>query len=226
MKLSGLQVFWLMFTFETGNVILLTINPVMQNAKQDVWIAYLIASLLGILIVYIATKTALLYPSSTLVEFSKLILGKWLGTVCVIIYFIQWYSVIGNILREFADFTITILLPKTPPWIFYLTVLLLLIYVTYLGGIEGIGRCSEVFGPIIILSVLLMTILSIKDFDVQQFSPRFCRYGNTPHLERSINTNGFLWRVSYDANARFVYERAEKSNEKRSMGDCFKWYYM
>lgn len=60
MKLSALQVFWLMFTFETGNIILLTINPVMKIAKQDVWIAYLIASVLGVLIVYIAVKAALL----------------------------------------------------------------------------------------------------------------------------------------------------------------------
>ncbi|WP_342433191.1 endospore germination permease [Neobacillus sp. FSL H8-0543] len=192
MKLSGLQIFWLMFTFETGNVILLTISPVMQNAKQDVWIAYLIASLLGILIVYVATKTALLHPSCSLVEFSKLILGKWLGTACVIIYFIQWYSVIGNILREFADFTITILLPSTPPWIFYVTVLLLLIYVTYLGGIEGIGRCSEVFGPIIILSVALMTILSIKDFDVNNFLPVFVDTGILPIWNGALTPLAFF----------------------------------
>ncbi|MBO0960476.1 endospore germination permease [Neobacillus sp. MM2021_6] len=177
MKLSGLQIFWLMFTFETGNIILLTIGPVMEDAKQDLWISYMIASFLGVFIVYIATKTALLYPKHSLVQFSRLLLGKWLGTLIVIAYLIQWFSVIGNILREFSDFTITILLPTTPPWALNLTMLLLLIYVTYVGGIEGIGRCSEVFGPIIIISVIMLVVLSIKDFDTQNIMPIFIDSG-------------------------------------------------
>src|SRR6478735_7018923 len=100
MKLSGLQIFWLMFTFETGNMVLLTIGPAMEEANQDVWISYLIADILGVLIVYFATKTALLYPKHTLIQFSKIILGKLLGAVVVLIYLVQWYSVVGNILRQ------------------------------------------------------------------------------------------------------------------------------
>ena len=164
MKLSGLQIFWLMFTFETGNMVLLTIGPVMEEANQDVWISYLIADILGVLIVYGATKTALLYPKHTLIQYSKIILGKLLGTVVVLIYLVQWYSVVGNILRQFADLTITLLLPTTPSWVLYLTMLLLLIYVTYIGGIEGIGRCAEVFGPIIILSVVYANYIIGKRF--------------------------------------------------------------
>ncbi|MCM3570664.1 endospore germination permease [Neobacillus mesonae] len=177
MKLSGLQIFWLIFTFETGNMILLTIGPVMEEAKQDIWIAYLIATILGVLIVYMAAKTALLHPKHTLVQLSKLILGKWLGTIVVLIYLVQWYSVVGNILREFADFSITILLPLTPAWAFFSTILLLLIYVTFIGGIEGIGRCSEVFGPIIILSEIILIILSTKDFEVINLMPIFADTG-------------------------------------------------
>lgn len=177
MKLSGLQIFWLVFSFEAGNMVLLTIGPVMEEANQDVWISYLIADILGVLIVYFATKTALLYPKHTLIQFSKTILGRFLGTVVVLNYLVQWYSVIGNILRQFADMTITLLLPKTPTWILFLTILLLLVYVTFIGGIEGIGRCAEVFGPIIFLSVVPLIILTIKDFQVLNFLPVFVDTG-------------------------------------------------
>lgn len=177
MKLSGLQIFWLMFTFETGNMILLTVSPVIEDAKQDVWIAYLIASLLGVLIVYIASKTALLHPKQTLVQFSKSVFGKWIGTFVVLIYLVQWYSVVGNILREFADFTITILLPLTPPWPLFITMLLLMIYVTFIGGIEGIGRCSEVFGPIILFSVIILVIFSLKDVETINLMPVYIDTG-------------------------------------------------
>ncbi|MFZ7947015.1 MULTISPECIES: GerAB/ArcD/ProY family transporter [Bacillaceae] len=192
MKLSGLQIFWLMFTFETGNIILLTIGPVMEDAKQDIWISYVIASLLGVLIAYAATKAAQLHPNHSLIQFSKLILGKWLGTLIVLVYLFQWFSVIGNILREFADFTITILLPTTPPWALYVTMLLLLIYVTYIGGIEGIGRCSEVFGPIIILSVILLIILSIKDFDTLNLMPVFIDSGIVSIWKGALTPLAFL----------------------------------
>lgn len=173
MKLSGLQIFWLMFVFHAGNMVLLTIGPVIQEAKQDVWISFLIANLLGVLIVYVAAKVALLYPKQTLVQFSKSILGRFLGTLVALSYLVQWYVVIGNILRQFADFTITILLPKTPSWPLFLTMLLLVIYAVYIGGIEGVGRCAEVFGPLILLSIVILVLLSVKDFQVHNFHPIF-----------------------------------------------------
>jgi spore germination protein KB len=177
MKLSGLQIFWLMFTFETGNMVLLTIGPAMVEANQDVWISYLIADILGVLIVYSASKTALLYSKHTLIVYSKIILGRLLGTVVVLNYLVQWYSVVGNILRQFADLTITLLLPRTPSWVLFLTILLLLIYVAFIGGIEGIGRCAEVFGPIVIFSVFLLIIFSVKDFQILNLMPVFVDTG-------------------------------------------------
>lgn len=143
MKLSGLQIFWLMFVFHAGNMVLLTIGPVMKEAKH------------------------------TLIQFSKSILGRFLGTLIALSYLVQWYAVVGNILRQFADFTITILLPKTPTWPLFLTMLLLVIYVVYIGGIEGIGRCAEVFGPLILLSIVILAILSVRDFQVHNFLPVF-----------------------------------------------------
>lgn len=192
MKLSGLQIFWLMFTFETGNMVLLTIGPVMKEANQDVWISYFIANLLGVLIVYGATKAALLYPKLTFIQYSQIILGKLLGTILVLNYLVQWYSVVGNILRQFADLTITLLLPNTPSWILFLTMLLLLIYVTFIGGIEGIGRCAEVFGPIIITSVVLLILLSIKDFQILNFLPVFIDTGIQSIWKGALNPLAFF----------------------------------
>ena len=171
MKISGLQVFWIIFTFLTGNLFLLTMSTAISFAKQDAWISYMIATAFGILIVWIASKVALLYPHHTLIEYSKLILGKWLGTLIVIIYLFQWYSVIGNILNEFAIVAIKILLPTTPSWLFFLTMLILMVYVLFIGGVEGIGRCSEVFGPVILLSLTLLLLLSIPNVEFNRILP-------------------------------------------------------
>lgn len=187
-----------MFTFETGNLILLTIGPAIQDAKQDAWISYVIASLIGILIVYVAYKVSLLHSNQTLIEFSKTILGKWLGSLIIISYFIHWHSVLGIILRQFADFTITILLPSTPLWALILTMLLLMIYVTYVGGVEGIARCSEVFGPIVLISTVMAIILAVPDMDVHRILPIYSDTWMLPIF------NGMLRPLSFFGEAVMI----------------------
>ncbi|MGG1658249.1 GerAB/ArcD/ProY family transporter [Brevibacillus sp. NRS-1366] len=177
MKLSGLQIFWIMVTFETGNTLLLTTSPAIGEAQQDVWISYLIAGVLGIFIAFAATRLSLLYSGQTLIQFSQTILPKWMGKILLISYFIQWYSVIGVILREFADFTITILFFRTPMWLIILTMLLLMIFLTYQGGIEGIGRCSELFGPIILVSIFLVVMLSLPNTEWNRILPVYVDNG-------------------------------------------------
>jgi spore germination protein KB len=77
-------------------------------------------------------------------------------------------------------------------WVLVLTMLLLLIYITYSGGIEGIGRCSEVFGPIILLSVLILLILSVSIFNYKNFLPVFSDTGFVPILKGTLHPLSFL----------------------------------
>lgn len=186
MKISRTQIFWLMISFNTGNMLLLSISPTISDAKQDAWISYLIATIIGALIVIIASNVSLLYPKLTLVEYSKRILGKWLGIIVIIPYLIQWYSVIAVILSEFYEFSSMVLLPTTPPWILFLTLLLLSIYVIYVGKIEGIGRCSEVFGPIIFLMVLLLVLMSIPNMRFEHILPVYTDSGVVPILQGAL----------------------------------------
>ncbi|MEH7123174.1 endospore germination permease [Bacillus sp. JJ1532] len=192
MKITGLQIFWIIFTFQTGNMLLLAVNPTIIDAKQDAWISAIISIILGIVIVLIATRVALFYPKQTLIEFCKQILGKWIGTTIVLCYFIQWYSVIGNILGEFAQFTITILLPSTPSWSLIVTMLIVIIYVTNIGGIEGIARCSEVFGPLVLLMVTGLVFFTIPNFDIQKILPIYSDTGFIQIIKGSLSPLSFL----------------------------------
>lgn len=191
MKLSGIQVFWMMFTFVAGDLFIATMGTVIGYSKQDAWISYTIATIFGLLLVYVATKLSLLYPNQTLIEYSKTILGKWLGNIVVITYLIHWYSVIGLFLREMADFTIIMLLPSTPIWVFILTMLILAVYVTYIG-IEGIGRCSEVFGLILIFAGALLVILSIPDLRFDRILPIYLDSGIRPILKGGIYATSYI----------------------------------
>lgn len=192
MKLTGLQIFWIIITFSVGNMMLLTVQPAIATAKHDVWISYLLATIGGVLLVFIANKVALLYPKNTFIQYSKIILGKGFGTIIIFIFFIQWYSVIADILCELADFVNTILLPTTPPWILHVTMLLLLMYVCYLGGIEGIARCSEVFGPIIVISIIGLLLVSIPNMQFDRVLPIYTETGMIPILKGTLYPLTFL----------------------------------
>ena len=100
MKISKYQIFWMIASLEIGMVLLLTQSPAIEEAKQDAWISFVFAGLAGIGITFAAGKLSLLYPNQTFIQYSQSILGKWLGRIIVIPYFIHWLSVIGVIFRQ------------------------------------------------------------------------------------------------------------------------------
>ncbi|WP_394238656.1 endospore germination permease [Niallia oryzisoli] len=192
MKITGLQIYWIMVSILVGNTLLITVSPAIKAAKQDVWISFLLAGLGGVLLVFLAAKTALLHPKHTLIEYGKLIFGKWIGTFLAILYLVYWYSVIGDILGEFSEFVNIILLPRTPPWVLFLTILLLMIYIAYLGGIEGVARCSEVFGPIILVSFLFLIFFTLPNLQMAHVLPVYSDTGLYPIVKGSLYPLSFL----------------------------------
>ncbi|MEH7117157.1 endospore germination permease [Neobacillus vireti] len=186
MKISGSQIFWMMFTFEVGNSLLLTLSTAIRTAKQDAWISIVIAGLVGIAITFLATTLSSQYPNQTMIQFSQTILGKWLGKLMMIPYFLLWFSVIGVIVREFGDFMITALFHKTPLWVIIFTTMLLLIFITYQGGVEGIGRLSEIVGPIVLLMITVLIILDLGNMNWHYILPIYHDSGFLPILKGSF----------------------------------------
>ena len=192
MKISGIQVFWMMASMEVGMTVLLTMTPAISDAKQDAWISMLLAGIVAVAITFIAVKLSLLYPHQTFIQFSQTILGKWLGRVIVIPYFLMWYSVTGIILRQSSDFIHLALFHKTPLWVIVLIPLIAMVYLTYKGGIEGIGRCSEFIGPIIFLSIIAVLILNYPNLHWQRLLPIYADSGWLPILKGSVSPLSFL----------------------------------
>jgi spore germination protein KB len=186
MKISGTQIFWMMFTLEVGNTLLLTLSSTIRDAKQDAWTSMIIAGVAGMAISFLATSVSSLYPGETIIDYSQTILGKWLGKLIVIPFLLQWYSVIGLISGEFGDFIITALFHKTPLWVIIFTIMLLLTFLMYQGGIEGIGRLSEIVGPMVLLMIGVLLILDVKDMDWHHMLPIYQDSGLSSILKASF----------------------------------------
>jgi len=192
MKISGRQLFWLIVSTEIGLAMLFTLSPAIVEAKQDTWISLLMSGIIALCVIYLAAKVSLLYPDQSFVQYSQTILGKWLGKIIIIPYFVMWYSVDGMILRSSSDFLYLALFDITPLSVLLITLLILAAYVIYTGGIEGIARCSEIVGPIIVLMVLGTYILSINHLDWHLLTPVYADSGLKSILKGALPTASFF----------------------------------
>jgi spore germination protein KB len=156
---------------EVGMTIIMTMSASIDAAAQDMWISIIIASSIALVIAFITTKLSLLYPNETMVQFSEKILGKFIGKGIVIVYLVQFYTIIPIILRQFSDMINELLLQNTPNFLIILTMMMLVVYVTFIGKLQGIGRCSEVLGPLIVLLCLAVFILSLNNLDFKKILP-------------------------------------------------------
>ncbi|MDF2960006.1 MAG: hypothetical protein K0S39_1741 [Paenibacillus sp.] len=190
MKLSGKQIYWIMTTMALGVALLLTIQTTVSIAMQDAWISILAGGFISIFAVYIAVKLSLAYPGKTFIEYTQLILGKWLGKAILVLYFLQWYSVTGIILREFAEM-MNLMLPTTPIWVIMISMLFIVMYGTN-NGIDIIGRCGEFIGPVMVLFVILTILLNLNNIHMADLTPVYKETGWKPIAQGAIPTAGFI----------------------------------
>ncbi|KQX64684.1 MULTISPECIES: GerAB/ArcD/ProY family transporter [unclassified Paenibacillus] len=170
-QLSANQIFWLMTTMAVGVALLLTIGQTIAISHKNAWISMLICGGICAWAVYAAAKLSQLYPNQSFVEYSQLILGKWLGSFVVLIYFAQWYSVTGVIMRELTN-RMNLIMPHTPSWVIIAGILAVVVYAVS-QGIEVIGRCAEFIGPLIIFIVFLTLLLSLNNWRTEYILPVF-----------------------------------------------------
>lgn len=180
-----------MLSSEIGMTVLLTISPTILVAKQDAWISTFLAGLIAVGVAFVSTKVSLLYPYQTLIEYSKSILGKWLGKLIVIPFFIQWYTVLAIILRQAGELVQTTILQTTPLFPIILIMLILVIYVTY-HGVESVARMSETLGPGIILMMFLVLALSINNIEWKRILPMVSDTGWVNLVKGSFSPASFL----------------------------------
>lgn len=192
MKLSGTQIFWMIAVMDLGMTLLMTMTASIQAARQDAWISMVVAGCIALVIAWLATRVALLHPGQTLVELSRTIMGRWLGTVLVGFYLIQWYTILPIVLRQFTDLIQTLLLIQTPKLPIMVIMILLTVYVTCSGGIEAIGRCSEVLGPLIILMVATVLMANMHNIQFNQILPAFADTGITGIMQGALAPASYL----------------------------------
>ncbi|OAH59201.1 spore gernimation protein KB [Domibacillus aminovorans] len=154
-KISAYQLFTLILLFEFGSALVL---PLASEAKQDAWLAILIAMAGGFCLFFIHYALYRYYPDLPPTEYMQILLGSVLGKILAFFFVLYFVYVAAGILRAFGEMLVTVAYPATPIFIINALFILVIVYMVD-KGIEVISRTSEVLFVAMFLLLLSGFIL-------------------------------------------------------------------
>jgi spore germination protein KB len=169
-KISALQMAFMMNPTILATGLLLVPAITAKTAKQDLWLSPIWASFVGFIIVFIAYRLHKLYPNETIFEYSEQILGKIPGKILGVVFVFFYFHITGIIVREYGEFVSVTFLHHTPMVVVFAVMVLVSSMAVY-GGLEVIGRCSEMIVPVLLVLYLSIFIMLFKDLDTKNFFP-------------------------------------------------------
>lgn len=166
-SISNKQGVFLMVIFVIASSIVLGTSA---EAKQDVWIAILIALLLSLPMLFIYSKLLTTFPGKDLYYILQEVFGKVAGKIISLTY--VWYSFhLGAlVIRNFSEFVQVISLPETPQLIIIIFLGLVCIWAAK-AGIEILGRWSAFIFPVGWIVIFTTMLLSIPRMNLINIKP-------------------------------------------------------
>ncbi|MED4223801.1 endospore germination permease [Neobacillus cucumis] len=163
-RISNIQAAMLAITALTiiGHLILLTL--VLDQSRQDGWLAGIFGSLLSLIGIIALSKLSQRFPGLTLIE----ILFQhysWIGKIIGIVYLIYFYIMAVLGVRLFGE-AYKIIMSETPLWAFVAIILLLTAFIVYMG-LETLARLNQIMLPVLVIiaiTVVLLTFGNDKDY--------------------------------------------------------------
>lgn len=141
-----------------------------KEAKQDVWIAIILAILMSLPMLLIYSKLLTMFPGKNLYDILQDTLGKILGNVTCILFIWHTFLLGAMLIRVLVEFVNVISFPDTPQFITTIFFGLLCIWIIR-AGIEVLGRFSLFILPIVVVVLMIIYILSIGNMEFINIKP-------------------------------------------------------
>lgn len=164
-----------------------------REVGGDIWIATLIATIQGAVIMFLVIYCIKRMPEGDLIDQSERLLGKWFGKFVALITFLFFLAAYGPVMSTFVFHLKDYFLPEAPTLLFIVAAFLLGTYAIFFG-IEVIARMALIgVFSIIALNILLM-LGTIPEFDIRELRPTFqMGFIKTVWASRHHNTD---WAMS------------------------------
>lgn len=154
-RISIYQLFTITVFFQLGSSVIFGFAT---SAGRDAWLAIIISTALGILLILMYIALMKMNPGLSVVEWFPAQLGKWIGMPIAWLYPLMFLYVAGRIISDVKSIIPDTILPRTPSWVVVLMLLLVVVYGVS-SGIEVIARLTEYLVPMILLIFMIEVIL-------------------------------------------------------------------
>ncbi len=139
-------------------------------AKQDSWIAIILAMVVSIPIYFVSARIITLHPGKDLFDIAIELFGNTVGKA--IVFLLTFYSFLlgAFIYRSFADFMMTASMPETPELPFLILIGLVSVYAVK-SGFQTLGKTSALLLFLMLILVFLTTLMAAKDMKIENLFP-------------------------------------------------------
>lgn len=153
--ISVAQAYILIITFVKGTAVIMTNYSI---AKQDTWLALLIAILLTVPLFLMYGSILNMYPGKDIFQIMELVFGKIIGKIASLALIFYAVHLATLSARNLTEYIKVVSFPETP--IYFSTFLFgLLILYTGKHGIEVLARVNKFMHPFLIFLTILTIIL-------------------------------------------------------------------
>ncbi|WP_235845652.1 GerAB/ArcD/ProY family transporter [Neobacillus novalis] len=192
-KITAYQMALMIYPTIYATAVLMVPEITGQYVGRDSWAAPILGSLNGFFTAYVLYKLHKMYPNESLIQYSKHIIGPFLSKILGLFYLFFFLYMCGFILKEYSFFIGISLLPKTP-MIAIIGSVVIMASLAITGGVEILGRASQLFVPIFILPIPIFTIMLLKDLDPKNVLP-ILEHGLLPLLQGSAAPQAWFSEV-------------------------------
>jgi spore germination protein KB len=162
-NISLIQLLTLVFNYLLGSAIVAGIGI---EAKQDAWLAILMATLIGTGLMYGYYTLNKLLPNKNLFEMMEYCLTRPIAIFFSFSYIIYFLYIACRLIRTFAELIATAILPITPIEVIAFSIIIVMAYILYLG-LEVLGRVSEIFTPYLLGFFFLLVLFLVTSGETE-----------------------------------------------------------
>ncbi|MEC1261931.1 spore germination protein [Bacillus swezeyi] len=181
-KITVSQTVIIVTNFLLGTGILILPRTSVEAVKTpDVWLSVIFGGLVAIMAGFIMVELSREYPGKTFYQYSRDIIGKWMGGVISLLFICYFLATSGFQVRSVTEVIQFFLLGETPIWATAMIFLWCGIYLL-VGGINPLARLYEIVFPITVLIFLTVVFMSAGIFDVDNLRPVLGK-GITPAIQ-------------------------------------------
>jgi len=173
-KIANHQLWFILFIVHS--TILLSLLPCLTSADalQDAWISCLMSLAGSVVFVLLISLLSIKFPDMTVIEYSQLLLGRWLGKLLGLVFIWLFLERAVLDLQIYGNLLETGFLPNTP-LIFLTGTMVLVCIICVYQGIEIIGRVTDFLFFIFLIAIIDVIIVSLRDVDLRNLQPVMAR---------------------------------------------------